>query len=416
MLEKQEPPVRITQVRARNYFAFGAPEGVSIELKPLTLIFGRNSSGKTALMRLIRLALRAIIPPAVHKADPVQDPGSGSRHIPLRLDDLTIASNFVDLVHGRLPKEVGLGLDIQTPAGPAGYDADLLPADSVGDRCWLVRFAGRGPSDELTYELDLEATRLGGRAVYSGPGQPQIEGLAPVGRLPELTSGARALDAIVSHLGPLRVRVPAVMTRGTYSKLEYDGIGAPDLIVADDDLAGRVDDWYATNLDGVRLQIRSLADAFELTTTTTEGTPINISQAGEGLHQVLPIVVQQQRHRLEPPNRAILDLVEQPELHLHDAVHAPLADLFICTAQLNRGTVVVETHSEGLLLRVRRRIAEGTFNPDDLAVYFVDRCPGGSLLRKISININGELSDWPAGVFLEGYEEILAIQRAIRTR
>ena len=88
----------------------------------------------------------------------------------------------------------------------------------------------------------------------------------------------------------------------------------------------------------------------------------------------------------------------------------------MATARLGRGSEVVETHSEGLLLRVRRRVAEGAFDPSDLAVYFVDRTAGGSFIRAIQVNRDGELSEWPEGVFLGSYHEVLAIQRAIRSR
>ncbi len=162
--------------------------------------------------------------------------------------------------------------------------------------------------------------------------------------------------------------------------------------------------------------MRPLLDAFELWTTSADSTPINLTQAGEGLHQVLPVLVQQKMHESEDPSLPLLDLVEQPELHLHDAVHAPLADLFMATARLRRGAVIVETHSEGLLLRVRRRIAEGSFDPADLALYFVDRNATGSYVRSIEVNNYGELSEWPEGVFLERHNEVLEIQQAVRGR
>lgn len=410
------PKVRLAAVRARNYLAFGGSRALSLEIRPLTLIFGRNSSGKTALLRLVRLVLRAIARPMPDERDTGRDPLPGARHLPLRLDDVVLASNFIDTVHGRFAKEVRVGLDLEIDGGLAGYDVDLLPADTVGDRSWMVRFAGHSRDEAVNLELDLAATLARQRAVYHGAERPEFDGIAPRNQLRALRAGALTLDGAVSHLGPLRVRVPSVMTRRTHSKLGYDGAGAPDMIAADDDLAARVDAWYARNLDGCRLQVRPLVDAFELVTTTADGTAVNLAQAGEGLHQALPIVVQQQQHHEASPQGVILDLVEQPELHLHDAVHAPLADLFLDTARLGRGAVVVETHSEGILLRVRRRIAEGTFDPANLAIYFVDRDSNGSYVRSISVNRDGELSEWPQGVFLEGYHEILAIQRAIRSR
>jgi hypothetical protein len=334
----------------------------------------------------------------------------------MRVDDLEIAPRFIDLVHGRLSKALSLGLALEVDNEGCGYDVELLPADTIGDRSLLLRFSGYEGNSTIALELDLAATQAAQRAIYNGDEQPEFDGLVPSGRLHKLRSAARKLDGAVSHLGPLRVRVPSVKPRTTPPVLGHTGVGAPDWLAFDHDLAERVDAWYRENLDGCRMQVRPLVDAFELSTTAGDGTAINLAQAGEGLHQVLPVVVQQKLHEIDDQTLPIVDLVEQPELHLHDAVHAPLADLFMDTARRQRGSVIVETHSEGILLRVRRRIAEGLFNPDDVAIHFVDRDDSGSFVRSIDVDFNGELSDWPEGVFLESYREVMAIQRAIRSR
>lgn len=388
-----------------------------LEIRPLTLILGRNSSGKSALIKLLRLALRAISEPIATR-DGDRDPGPGSRHLPLNIGKLSIAPRFIDLVHDRLPKEVSIGLDLEINGQRGGYDVALQPADAGGDRSWLMRFEGQDPSSsiQVKVELDLEATLRAGRALYRGDEPPELDGIAPAGTLPKLRRAARSLDATISHLGPLRSHIDAVKKRAPHPVLDYDGGGAADLLAGNEELAASVDAWYREHFDGCRLQVRTLNDAFELLTTTVDGTAINLAQAGEGLHQALPVVVQQKLHETDDSTSAILDIVEQPELHLHDAVHAPLADLFMDTARRRRGSVTVETHSEGLLLRVRRRIAEGVFDPADLAIYFVDRDAHGSYVRSISVNNYGELSEWPEGVFLESYREVLGIQQAIRNR
>ena len=79
--------------------------------------------------------------------------------------------------------------------------------------------------------------------------------------------------------------------------------------------------------------------------------------------------------------------------------------------------MIIETHSEMMLLRARRRIAEGRLPAKSVLVYWVHEEPGrGSILRKITINESGEMDSWPDGVFIEDYEEILAIRRANRSK
>ena len=68
-----------------------------------------------------------------------------------------------------------------------------------------------------------------------------------------------------------------------------------------------------------------------------------------------------------------------------------------------------------ILLRTRRWIAEGRLPADHVLVYWIDTKPGhGSILQKITINDKGVMSSWPEGVFIEDYEEVLAIRRAVR--
>ena len=79
--------------------------------------------------------------------------------------------------------------------------------------------------------------------------------------------------------------------------------------------------------------------------------------------------------------------------------------------------MIVETHSEMVLLRARRRIAERRLPSTDVLVYRVDAEPGcGSIVRKIGIDDHGDMDYRPDGAFIEDYEEILAIRRANRSK
>lgn len=137
----------------------------------------------------------------------------------------------------------------------------------------------------------------------------------------------------------------------------------------------------------------------------------DLTNVGVGVSQVLPIVVM----ALLAPRSAVL-IFEQPELHLHPKVQARLADFFLSLVVLGK-QCVLETHSEHLLLRLRRRIAE--FTERDLSelvrVYFVERLEGRSQYRPIEISRFGAIENWPQDFFDQGDEEterlILAAQR-----
>ena len=84
-----------------------------------------------------------------------------------------------------------------------------------------------------------------------------------------------------------------------------------------------------------------------------------------------------------------------------------LGDFFIEASKTKQ--VIVETHSEHMVLRIRRRVAAGDLSPDDVAIYFVERGRYGSKVRRISFGSNGLVSDWPKGFFDEDYYESLAM-------
>ena len=393
---------RLLSIRCENYLAFARP--VEVELRPLTLVLGRNNSGKSALVRLIRLALRA-----------AQD--LGTQHVPLEIDGLHFGLRFLDLVHGRyFTRPVSIGMTLEIEGRRCGYDCEVIARDSSGEGTWIKKLIANDPGGiSIQLELNLAAAK---QPMYSDGRAHVFHGLLPAGELGALRGAARTVEQSIVHLGPVRVPVLPVMEHDPHAGvLGLHGQGAPQLLRNDRDLADSVDRWFRENLDGTRILVSPQGDSFSLETTVREAADpalVNLARAGEGIHQLLPVVTQQLRHQHD--DGPIFDLVEQPELHLHDAVHPPLGDLFLNTARMNRGVVVVESHAEGLLLRVRRRISEGTFAPADLAVYFIDQDSDGAVAKRITVNANGELSEWPEEVFLESYREVVAIQRAIRAR
>jgi predicted ATPase len=102
-------------------------------------------------------------------------------------------------------------------------------------------------------------------------------------------------------------------------------------------------------------------------------------------------------------------IVEQPEVHLHPRLQAETGDLFIESVQAGKNQLLVETHSEHLVLRVLRRIREGTFDPTDLAILYVDlHQDGAAFVRKLEVDSGGEIVDnWPGSFFDDRLGEVL---------
>ncbi|OQX18387.1 MAG: hypothetical protein BWK80_38240, partial [Desulfobacteraceae bacterium IS3] len=85
---------------------------------------------------------------------------------------------------------------------------------------------------------------------------------------------------------------------------------------------------------------------------------------------------------------------------------------------------IIETHSENLLLRIQRRLAENylkkepdpNITSDNIAVYFIENQNGQSIAHKISLNDRGEFEDMPEGFkrfFTDDFEEIMKITASL---
>ncbi len=122
---------------------------------------------------------------------------------------------------------------------------------------------------------------------------------------------------------------------------------------------------------------------------------VDLTSVGVGVSQVLPVLAV---CLLADPGDIVL--LEQPELHLHPALQMRLADFLLACIKSGR-QIIVETHSEHLVNRLRRRVAEDDANntAELVRIVFAERdAEGHTTFRPSDINPLGGLSqDWPDG-------------------
>ncbi len=126
-----------------------------------------------------------------------------------------------------------------------------------------------------------------------------------------------------------------------------------------------------------------------------------ITDVGFGVSQILPILVL----CYYVPEGSIV-ILEQPEIHLHPAVQAGLADVLIDAVRSRGIQVVFESHSEHLLQRLQRRIAEEALVSADAALYFCDAGSGKSRVTKLELDLFGTIANWPEGFFGDPLGEV----------
>ena len=147
----------------------------------------------------------------------------------------------------------------------------------------------------------------------------------------------------------------------------------------------------------------------------------NLADVGFGYSQILPIITKlwyiteehQNVHHIDDFGFFFMEspigintLMEQPELHLHPAYQAKIADAFISTiekmkARDKEGNLIVETHSETIINRLGRRIREGLLKASDVNVVIFNKTlqDDHTTVEEYSYNNNGQIKNWPFGFF-----------------
>ena len=122
-----------------------------------------------------------------------------------------------------------------------------------------------------------------------------------------------------------------------------------------------------------------------------KGSHRNLIDVGYGVSQVLPVITELLR-RDAPP----MFLLQQPEVHLHPSAQAALGSLF-CQVAGPRRQLVVETHSDHLLDRVRMDVRDGTtrLRPEDVSILFFERGDLDVWIHSLRLDKEGNVLDAP---------------------
>ena len=145
----------------------------------------------------------------------------------------------------------------------------------------------------------------------------------------------------------------------------------------------------------------------------------NITDIGFGYSQILPIVTKlwfaTNKRMVRTRGISYRDywksiiLMEQPELHLHPAYQAKIADAFINSVKstideetsLYKLNLITETHSDTILNRIGRRVREGVISPEAVNIILFEKRYGENVtrVRQTTYNENGQIKEWPNGFF-----------------
>lgn len=227
-------------------------------------------------------------------------------------------------------------------------------------------------------------------------------------------SSAHALERTLRTLFPIRpFRSPAEryysFTGTSPQDVGYRGDLLPDLLFRNPELVDETNKWLKQLDIGYELEVKPVetetGDLYQvrlIDTRRKKTVNVALPDVGFGISQLLPFVVQS----LDSKERIIS--IEQPEVHVHPKLQADLGDLLAeAIKESRRNQIIVETHSEHLILRLQRLVRKKQIAPEDVSVIYVSRGPEGAKAERLQLDEEGDFIDeWPNGFFLERLREL----------
>lgn len=386
----------------------------AIELRPLTLLAGQNSSGKSSAMQPLLLMKQTL--EASYDAGPLRIDGPNARFTYAeqlfwhgsRGSDAATEFSIGIAVGARLQvrvafarTKVGIRLDRMEFDGADQHhvlregmsDAELR-ATGVPERPLLVQFRDKfDPSLKLRRAYCFLEVASG----FTTEGQDFVE----VSTLSPSFALRQLVDEFI-HLPGLRGNperaYPAARVAGAYPGLfqnyaasiitEWHELNADRLAQLEDMLAklGLTARVLPKRLDDTRVELR----VGRLPKGRGDKDLVNIADVGFGVSQALPLLV-----ALLAARKGQVVYVEQPEIHLHPRAQVDLAHLLLQAAQ--RGVIVVaETHSNLLIQSVQTAIASGEFAPSLVKLHWFTRDKQGATRISVAdLDESGAFGPWP---------------------
>ena len=198
----------------------------------------------------------------------------------------------------------------------------------------------------------------------------------------------------INYVSPLRAHPKRYYmldkAKVSYSLDTLDGDAIAEVLKENHPLKKRVNAWLKNF--GLSVNVEEFKEVIHHLKVSQNGLSLDITDVGFGISQVLPIIIQGFLSR----DRS-LTIVEQPEIHLHPRMQADLADLFIDMVRVHRDkAILIETHSEYLLRRLRRRISEGIIRSEDVSIclFHPQTMTQGAVIENLNIQERG-MFEWP---------------------
>jgi hypothetical protein len=210
-------------------------------------------------------------------------------------------------------------------------------------------------------------------------------GRAPYAFAPIRTNPIRTYDPVRLSPTPEGSHVPMVLAELSSAEAGKSWTG----LRSDLSKFGRKSGLFE-QIDVVR-KGKKQSDPFQIG-VRSGGHSHNLVDVGYGVSQVLPILVD----TLQRSGTNDVFLLQQPEVHLHPSAQAELGSYFARQVRKN-GRFVVETHSDYIVDRIRMEVRRKTLRPEDVSLLYFERGKQGAMIHHIELTADGSIMNPPKG-------------------
>ena len=397
----------ITKIAVKGFKSIA--EECAIDIRPLTILAGANSSGKSSIMQPLLMLKQTLEAP--------YDPG------PLKIDGPNVQFTEIAQFLSRLVREKGTDrfqIRIESRAAIIFHSVSTTFGNRKPNQIEIFNMAAEIKSKQplqhypKCFHLYPEMSSEEVKSQTERNAVPQYDVVRRSRCFLDLESqdghGSASMTSILEDNIFRSIHLPGL--RGTPERTyKRASLGPIYLGTFENYAASIIHEWQETK----DKRLKTLGDALHILGLTGQvGTKkigdvgievqvgrllydktgntemVSIADVGFGVSQVLPVLV-----ALIVAEPGQLVYLEQPELHLHPRAQVALAQVLADAAK--RGVrVVAETHSSLLLLGIQTLVAEGDLAPELVKLHwFSQNKDGMTEVSSVDLDEAGAYGDWP---------------------
>lgn len=356
---------------------FKSLKDVAIEIKPLTVLIGLNSSGKSSVLQLFQILKQSVMASSKslvtagnsvnlgsfddvvfkgQKEIQINIVGRRTQSLPSPFSRVTSYLHYFKVDHNGLNyhessiKSGNFSLEGKYRRGVAGKRISIpfregklgfTPSDSIGQPFGLTARSGDiGDFNmRILTERFLKVIHEDLQEFYLVPAMRGIN-------LPSYPLDTKASDDLTDVVNLYNQAVKFSST----------------IVYESPSMENKINKWIS-RITGITIRARTVPDK-QASIEASREYDVNLVNEGFGTNQLVHLFAQ----IAKAPSSSLIG-IEEPEVHLHPKAQSELAKVLAEIAKKERKNLIITTHSEHILYRLLIEIAKGTLKPEDLAIY-----------------------------------------------